>query len=98
MSRIRILPEALANRIAAGEDGVGTRVRIEHGVVRDVATVGAPRGTAIEVCELFGQLPARRKFLRSGATELAHAQRYLEHQALSLPGIHFTLRQQGRTL
>lgn len=83
--------------VTADADGEGTRVRIDNGVLRDVTAVGAPRGTSVEVRELFGQLPARRKFLRSASTELAHVHRFVEQQALALPGVHFILRQ-GRSL
>jgi DNA mismatch repair protein MutL len=83
--------------VTAETDGEGTRVRIDNGVLRDVATVGAPRGTSVEVRDLFGQLPARRKFLRSASTELARVHRYLEQQALAMPDLHFILRQ-GRIL
>ena len=80
---------------AAGE---GTRVRIDFGKLRDVSATGAPRGTSVEVKDLFGELPARRKFLRSSATELSHALRFLEQQALALPLLQLSLAHDGRTL
>ena len=78
--------------------GEGTRVRVDFGKLRDVSSAGAPRGTSVEVRELFGQMPARRKFLRSSATELSHALRFLEQQALAVPALHLSLAHDGRTL
>lgn len=82
----------------AERDGDGTRVRVEHGKLKDVAPAGAPRGTVVEVRALFSSLPARRKFLRSSSTELSHVLRFVEQQALTLPGLHLSVVQQGRAL
>lgn len=75
----------------AESDGEGTRVRFEEGTLREVGAVGAPRGTAVEVSHLFASLPARRKFLRTAATELSRVVAYLEQQALARPDVHLTL-------
>jgi DNA mismatch repair protein MutL len=83
--------------VTADRDGEGTRVRVENGVLRDVSAIGAPRGTSVEVRDLFAALPARRKFLRSAATELSHVVRWLEQQALAMPDVHLVLAQ-GRVL
>src|SRR5881397_2439092 len=56
---------------AAGEDS-GTRVEINGGRLIDVREAGLPPGTSVTVRDLFYNIPARRKFLRSEATELAH--------------------------
>jgi DNA mismatch repair protein MutL len=77
--------------VTAQAPGEGTRVRFEHGRLHGVAAVGAPRGTSVEVRDLFGSVPARRKFLRTSGTELSHVVRYLELQALVVPGVHVTL-------
>ncbi len=79
-------------------EGDATRVRVDFGRMRDVATVGAPVGTSVEVRDLFAELPARRKFLRSAATEVAHALRFMEQQALALPAHRFRLTHEGRVL
>ena len=52
---------------APAEDGQGTRLDVEGGVVREIGAVGRPRGTTIEVRDLFFNTPARRKFMRSAA-------------------------------
>ena len=84
--------------VTAEADGEGTRIVFENGTLRDCSATGAPRGTSIEVRGLFSALPARRKFLRSAATELSHVVKFLEQQALALPDVHFTLEQERKLL
>jgi DNA mismatch repair protein MutL len=74
----------------------GTRVRIEGGRMRDVAPAARPRGTTIAVRELFFNVPARRKFLRSEATESFHLTNLVTHYALAHPEIEFALTNNGR--
>lgn len=74
----------------------GTRVRIEGGRMRDVAPAARPRGTTISVRDLFFNVPARRKFLRSEATESFHLTNLVTHYALAHPEIAFTLTNNGR--
>lgn len=74
----------------------GTRVRIEGGRMRDVAPAARPRGTTITVRDLFFNIPARRKFLRSEATESFHLTNLVTHYALAHPEIAFTLTNNGR--
>ena len=56
------------------------------------------RGTVIEVDELFGNVPARRKFLKSEATEFAHCSEALRRIALSCPEVGFNLTHNGRVV
>src|ERR1700755_430703 len=74
----------------------GTRVLIEGGRMRDVAPAARPRGTTIAVRDLFFNVPARRKFLRSEATESFHLTNLVTHYALSHPEISFALTNNGR--
>jgi DNA mismatch repair protein MutL len=63
-----------------------------------VTEAGVPEGTRIEVEDLFYNLPARRKFLKSDAAESAHVSRTLTQLALGAPAIGFTLVSAGRRL
>jgi DNA mismatch repair protein MutL len=76
--------------------GVATRVTIEGGKMRDVKDAAHPRGTTIAVRDLFFNVPARRKFLRSEATESFHLTNLVTHYALAHPEIAFTLTNNGR--
>ena len=67
---------------------------IEGGKMRDVKDAAHPRGTTIAVRDLFFNVPARRKFLRSEATESFHLTNLVTHYALAHPEIAFTLDQQ----
>src|ERR1043165_99449 len=74
----------------------GTRVVIEGGRMRDVKDAAHPTGTTIVVRDLFFNTPARRKFLRSEATESYHLTNLVTHYALAHPEISFTLTNHGR--
>ncbi len=73
-----------------------TRVVIEGGRMRDVKDAAHPRGTTLTVRDLFFNVPARRKFLRSEATESFHLTNLVTHYALAHPEIAFTLTNNGR--
>jgi DNA mismatch repair protein MutL len=74
----------------------GTRVVIEGGRMRDVKDAAHPRGTTIAVRDLFFNVPARRKFLRSEATETFHLTNLVTHYALAHPEIAFAFVNNGR--
>ncbi len=80
------------------DDVVGTEIVIAGGVMQDVRDIGCPPGTAIEVRDLFFNVPARRKFLRTQKTELFHIQDVFTIQALSHPEIGMSLTIDGRTM
>ena len=80
----------------AEDAAAGTRVVIEGGRMRDVKDAAHPRGTTIAVRDLFFNTPARRKFLRSEATESYHLTNLVTHYALAHPEIAFTLTNNGR--
>jgi DNA mismatch repair protein MutL len=81
---------------STADASAGTRVVIEGGRMRDVKDAAHPRGTTISVRDLFFNTPARRKFLRSEATESYHLTNLATHYALAHPEIAFTLTNNGR--
>ncbi len=74
----------------------GTEIRVNGGAVASVAEVGAPEGTRVEVNDVFYNLPARRKFLKSDGAESAQVSRVVTQLALAHPSIGFTLTSAGR--
>jgi DNA mismatch repair protein MutL len=76
----------------------GTRVRLRAGKVLAVEPAPHPRGTTVEAEGLFHNAPARRKFLRSAATETSHIAGVLARIAAARPGIAFSLKSGGRDL
>lgn len=57
-----------------------------------------PKGTSLEVRDLFYNTPARRKFLRTEKTEFGHIEEVVKRQALSRPEISFSLRHNGKSI
>src|ERR1022692_842802 len=133
MGRIRVLPDQVANKIAAGggverpasgvkellsistlgfrgealpsiasvsrllletrsaDETTGTRVEIAGGKMLHCDEVALARGTAVTVRDLFFNVPARKKFLRSDQTELAHVASLVTHYSLAHPEKTFRL-------
>ena len=77
---------------SAEADGAGHRLRCEFGIIKEVAPVSRSRGTTVTVRDLFVQLPARRRFLKSTDTEHAQLWGAVARLALSSPGVHWTIR------
>ncbi|MDF3128402.1 DNA mismatch repair endonuclease MutL [Kiritimatiellaeota bacterium B1221] len=76
----------------------GTRLEIEGGTLRNVEETGCPAGTRIEVRNLFFNVPARRKFLRTESTELNNIRSLFRVFALAHPDIQLILKVDGREL
>ena len=74
----------------ADEDS-GTRLDLEEGAVVDNQRQGASPGTVMTVRQLFRNVPARRKFLRTTATETSHIQNMVTRYALAYPEVRFAL-------
>ena len=89
VSRMRLLTR-LAGRPA------GHEIRIESSEIVMEREAGCPEGTRIEVADLFGRVPARRKFLKKSGTEWGHAIDWLGRLAMALPSTHFEVQRDDR--
>jgi len=89
----------LVTKVKSEDLGVtGTQIRIMDGKVVDVGEVGSPVGTSIEVRELFRNVPARRKYLKSGRAELARIVDVVTSYAVINHHISFELFSGNKTL
>ena len=79
-----------------GESEAGTELSILGGSLQDVRAAGVPVGTAVEVRDLFFNVPARRKFLRAYQTEQIHIKGVFVLNALAHPETGFSLSCDGR--
>ena len=76
----------------------GVEVGVDGGEQARVAEAGLPEGTTVEVRDLFYNVPARRKFLKSDGAETGHISRSLTQLALARPEVGFRLRSGPRSL
>ncbi len=76
----------------------GTEVRIDGGQAASIREVGTREGTCIEVADLFFNLPARRKFLKSDVAESTQVSRLVTQLALGYPEVGWSLTSGGRRL
>lgn len=74
----------------------GARIEFRHGACVGQHPEGCPPGTTVQVSDLFGDLPARRKFLRSAPAEAARIQEVVTRYALAHPEVRFALSVDGR--
>jgi DNA mismatch repair protein MutL len=86
----------LQTRPAAGD--AGTEILVNGGKLVHVRECGVAAGTRITVSHLFNSVPARRKFLKTDATESAHIIQTVRLYALACPATAFTLIEDGRVL
>jgi DNA mismatch repair protein MutL len=83
----------ITSRPPTGETGY--RIRVEGGKKDTPFIVGSSVGTSVEIKEIFFNTPARRKFLKSAATELSHICDAVNRMALAYPEVHFRLSHDG---
>jgi len=76
----------------------GALIEIEGGNVKAVSEAAAPQGTTLEISHLFFNTPARRKFLKSPATEFSHILTGVSRQAMAHPSIRFRLTHNKKTV
>ncbi len=80
------------------EEITGTRIVIHGGKVLETSDAGTAPGTSMHVKDLFYNIPARQKYLKSDRTELAHITDTVMQLALANPEISFTLLSEGKTI
>ncbi len=85
-------------RTRTASDSAGVRIRIEGGETKVNEPSGMPPGTTVSVANLFFNTPARRKFLRSRATELGHVESTARRMALARMDCEFLLESEGENL
>ncbi|MBT7698341.1 MAG: DNA mismatch repair endonuclease MutL [Desulfobacterales bacterium] len=76
----------------------GTEIIVDGGKINKVSEAGAPAGTMITVKNLFYNIPARRKFLKTVNTEMGHITEAVASMALSRPDIHFQITHNNKTI
>ena len=79
-------------------DAHGWRVEAIDGQISELTPASHAQGTTVEIREIYFNTPARRKFLRSEATEFAYCEETFKRIALSRPDVAFSLQHNGRTL
>jgi DNA mismatch repair protein MutL len=84
----------ISSRLQAAE--LGTTAILNYGKLTKIHETGCSRGTIVEIRNLFGNTPARRKFLRTQRTELGHIDEVIKSYALAAAKVSFILRIDGR--
>ncbi|MBU0943274.1 MAG: DNA mismatch repair endonuclease MutL [Proteobacteria bacterium] len=84
----------ISSRLQSAE--LGTTAILNYGQLTKIHETGCARGTIIEIRNLFGNTPARRKFLRTQRTELGHIDEVIKNYALAAAKVSFVLRVDGR--
>ncbi len=82
---------------AEGEE-IGSKLNVDGGEIKPLSSIGSPPGTVICIRDLFYNVPARRKFLKTENTERRWITRFVNRYALAYPEVRFQLQQEGRSL
>jgi DNA mismatch repair protein MutL len=79
------------------DEEIGSRLIVEGGNPGEIQTFGSPIGTVVRVQDLFYNVPARLKFLKTDRTERRHIDLLVTRYALAYPKVRFNLRMENRT-
>ena len=85
----------LVTKTAGDDEAAGVQIRCVGGSLEEVSEIGAREGTSITVENLFYNVPARLKFLKSSSTELGHIVELMQRFALARPDVAFRLLHGG---
>ncbi len=96
VSRLRL--RSVENGAAPAQRPLGTEIHYSGGKYGSEREITWPQGTEVQVEDLFFNLPARQKFLKTATTEIGHISRQLMHCSLAYPEVEFRLRHQNRRL
>ena len=80
------------------EDEMGTFIEIENSIVKKQEPIALPNGSSIAMKNLFFNVPARRNFLKSNASEIRHIVDEFTRVAMAFPHIHFSLMSNGQQM
>ena len=78
------------------EEEIGARIAVDGGQILEIRQMGVPVGTTLEIADLFYNVPARRKFLKSDATERRHIVTIITQYAMAYPDVRFQLTVDGK--
>ena len=95
VSRLRL---RTVERTPGRENPLGTEIETKGGSFESVNQVAWPSGTEVVVEDLFFNVPARRKFLKTTPTELNHVSRQIMHYALAYPQVEFQFHHEQRSI
>ena len=79
-------------------DPLGTRLEVRYGKILKIHETGCNKGTVIEIRNLFGNLPVRKKFLKSSRTELFHIEEIIKNYSLANSRLGITYKVNGKTI
>lgn len=83
---------------ATRQEALGATLSLVAGVPQEIADAPPVPGTSIEVADLFFNQPARKKFLKSVATEFSHISHVVQQASLAWPTVHFRLTHNGNEI
>ena len=82
----------------AQSEEIGSRLNVDGGEIKPLSAIGSPPGTVIRIRDLFYNVPARRKFLKTENTERRWITRFVTRYAMAYSGVRFQLQQGGHSL
>ena len=96
LAAINSIADCTVSSCASGTNGLKNSAWLLDGRSGELTQVARAQGTTVEVKELFFSTPARRKFLKSDATELSHCLEAIRRHALARPDVGFTVWHEGK--